>query len=126
MSLSQFLLLSLSKDTENIRLMLFREIVSVQSGVKKQYFEVKAGGTYSVNCVVKEQQNFVSFFTCTLGHPLPVSLSDGTIKCCQTFEHVFSLRTKLRDEGNNVTCEVLPTDCEFCTAIDVTGVSDRS
>jgi hypothetical protein len=91
--------------------MLFREIVSVQSGVKKQYFEVKAGGTYSVNCVVKEQQNFVSFFTCTLGHPLPVSLSDGTIKCCQTFEHVFSLRTKLRDEGNNVTCEVLPTDC---------------
>ena len=42
-------------------------------------------------------------------------MSHGTIKCYQTFEHVFSLRTELRYEGSNVGCEVLPTDCASIT-----------
>jgi hypothetical protein len=45
------------------------------------------------------------------GTSLPVPVSNGAIKCCQTFEHVFSLRTELRYERSNVSCEELPAEC---------------
>jgi hypothetical protein len=50
-----------------------------------------------------------------IGTSLHVPVSNGTIKCCQTFEHVFSLRTELRYEGSNASCEVLPTECASTT-----------
>jgi len=81
---------------------------------KKSFFKVKAGSSYSVPFAAEEQLNFVSIL---LAHWdfLHVPVSNGTVKPCQTFEHVFSLRTELRYEGSNVSCELLPTECASTT-----------
>jgi hypothetical protein len=82
----------------------------VYSLVSKKSFLKYNQAVHILSPMLLRNNIILCLFYLHIGTSLPVPVSKGTIKCCQTFEHVFSLRTGLRYEGSNVSCEVLPTE----------------